>query len=330
VAYAPFSNSKVQLGREVTPGTSVAATAVWRGEFAMLMDDRERVIVQEQIGAFTQAERSYDGRYGATWAQPSTPLTFEQVLHILEAGIKTATPSGSGPYNYTYAYPFTGTSVNTIKTYTIRAGSATVSSDIRETEFSFVEDFELSGTYGEAWMMQSNWRGRQLTASSYTGALTVPTVEEAIFSKTNLYIDATGGTIGTTLKAGVLVGASVKVKTGLIPVPVANGQLYFHTYKWTQPEITFSLTVELEDTVGLVTAERAFYESHTVRLIRLSCAGTSDRAININIAGVYDSVGGYENSDGNTTVTLEGHVVASSADSLSFSVAVANNLAAVP
>lgn len=329
MAYAPFSNSKVQLGRETTPGTAVAATSVFRGKFSMLEDAREYKKVEEQIGAFTQAERTYAASLLGKWNMPSTELTFEQVLHILEGGCKTATPTGSNPYTYVYAYPYTGTSINTIKTYTIEAGSATVTGDVREMEFAFVESFEFSGKFGEAWMMQSNWIGRQLSASTFTAALSVPTVEEALFQKTALYIDATGGTIGTTVKAGTLMSASLKVKTGLVIVPVANGQLYFHTYKWTQPEMTFSITMELEDTVGLVAAERAFYESNTVRLFRLSCAGSGSKSFKLDFAGKYDKISDYNNDNGNTSVTFDGHVVASSTDSISLTATVINTLAAV-
>ena len=331
MAYGPFSNNVTNLGRESTAGTAVAATTIFRSPFSMSEDARERKIVEEQIGAFMQAERSYDASLLAKWAQPSTELTFEQVLHILEAGIKTATPSGAGPYVYVYNFPYTGTAVNTIKTYTIETGSATITGDAREMEYSFVEDFEFSGKFGEAWMMKSNWIGRQQSAPiTLTAGLTAPTVEEAIFQKTALTIDATGGTISTTAKAGVLLEASIKAKTGLVIVPVANGQLYFHTYKWTQPEITFSFKVELEDTVGLVTAERAFYKSNTVRLFGLSCAGSGTSIFNQQFAGKYDKISDYENSDGNTTVTFEGHVVASAADSISYTATVTNSLSAVP
>lgn len=330
MAYGPFSNNKIQLGRESTPGTAVAATTIWRGPFAMLEDGRDRKTVEEQIGAFMQAERTYDGKLLAKWGMPSAPLTFEQVLHILEGGVKTATPSGVGPYTYTYNYPYTGTSVNTVKTYTIEGGSATITGDVQKMEYSFVEEFEFSGKYGEAWMMQSNWLGRQLTQTSFTAALSVPTVEEVLFNKTQLYLDASGGTIGTTLKAGVLVEANVKVKTGLIVVPVANGQLYFQAYKWTQPEITFSLTVELEDTVGLVASERAIYAAGGTRLIRLKSLGGGSKSFQIDMAAKYDAIGNYDNNDGNTTVTLEGHAVASAADSLSFTTTVINTLSAVP
>ena len=115
----------------------------------MLEDTRERVIVEESIGSFITAERSYDGKLQAAWAQPSTPLTYEQVAHIFEAGIKTATPSGTGPYVRAYNYPYGGTTVPTIKTYTIETGSSVVAEDQYEMEYSIVESFEPPDLMGE-------------------------------------------------------------------------------------------------------------------------------------------------------------------------------------
>jgi hypothetical protein len=324
MAYAPFSNNYVQMAQEGTPGTSVPALHVWRGAFSMLEDSRTRVIVDEQIGTLFQPERSYDSMLMATWNQPDTPLTFEQILHILEAGVKTVTPTGAGPYVYAYTMPVTG-SFNTTKTYTIETGNVTVAGDQYEMAYGFVESFKLSGNPGETWMMGSVWKGRQMVQAAKTGSLTVPTVNEAPFAYTKLYIDATGGTIGTTQKTGVLMGAEVNVTTGLKAVPVGDGNLYFAATKWTKPEVTFSLTIELEDS-SVAATERGFYRSNTTRLIRLLCERSANLKLQIDLAARYDSISDYSNTDGNTTLTLNGHATLSSADSLSASFTITNNL----
>lgn len=292
----------------------------------MLEDTRERVIVSENVGTFMQAERSYDGKLEAAWAQPSTPMTYEQVAHIFEAGVKTATPTGTGPYVRTYNYPFGGTTVNTIKTYTIEAGSSIVGEDVYEMEYAFVESFELSGSFGESWNMSSNWIGRQMSEASFTSSLSLATVNECLFPHTKLYIDASGGTIGTTQATGVLMSASVNVTTGIQIVPVGDGNLYFAAHKWTQPEITYSLTLELEDS-SVVADQRDAYRADSVQLFRLNITDGT-RILNLDWAGKHDSVGDYTNSNGNTTVTFDGHTVASSTDSLSFTAALTNGVAA--
>lgn len=333
--YAQFSNNKVQLLREATAGTrqtTAAQGSVWRGPFAMLEDARERVIVDEQVGAFVSNERAYDSMLLAKWAQPSTELTTEQVCHILEAGVKTATPTGANPYVYAYAYPATGTAINTIKTYSIEAGNMIVAADTYYAEYGFVEEFEFSGKGNEAWMMQSNWIARQTTQAAFTAAVSTLAVTDMRFNNTALFIDATGGTIGTTQKTGVMMAASIKTKTGLIALPIGDGQLYFQAHKWAmKPEVSGSITIELEDGSVAVT-ERGFWRANggTMRLLRLKCTDSASNIFQFDGAIKYDTVGFYENSNGNTTLTLDWHAVPSSADTLFATWTVTNTRTTLP
>jgi hypothetical protein len=329
--YGPYSMNKIQLGRESAFGTAVAASTIWRGAFAMLEDASTRVIVDEQVGVLVQAERAYDSAYLGKLSMPATELTFEQLPHILEAGILTATP-GAGPgYSRAYAYPVDN-SVPTPKSYTIETFNNAADSDMLEMEGSLVEEFTLEAQAGQAWKVSANWFGRQVLPTTPTSLSTLVAVEDAMLPKTALYLDATGGTIGTTQRLGVLMGVSIKVTTGLVAVPVGDGQLYHTTYKWTKPEITYSITFELQkDTVSVVAAERAFRKSGAVRLIQLTCSGSgATKSMVIKLAGKHDVVGNYENSNGNTTVRLDGHAVYSSADSLFFSITVVNGVATLP
>lgn len=326
--YGSFTYNKLQLGRESTAGTAVAATDIWRGPFGDILDDRQRQIAEENVGLLVNAERSYDTRIGAMLTMPSTELTFEQVLHILEAGIKTATPvDNTGDYTYSYPFP-TGATPNAIKTYTIEAGNAYATGDVREMPYAFVEGFTLSGQEGEAWMMTANWRGQRVIESSFTGALSLQSVEEAIFNNTLLYIDASGGTIGSTQKAGVLVAASIEVDTGIRIVPVGDGNLYYTAHKFHRPSLNFTLTMELESG-NIFKTERDAFEADSIRLLRLSCDGTANRNLTVDISAKYDSVPGYQDSDGNTTIQIAGHAAYSSADSLFAQFDVTNLLDAV-
>lgn len=326
--YGGYPYSLVQLGRETTPGTAVAATSIWRGLFGSPEDTRKRVTSEEQIGVLVPAERSYDVALGATLAMPATELTYEQVCHILEAGVGTVTPTGTGTYVRRYAFPTDG-SVNTLKTYTIEAGNKLVSADVQEIPYCFVSEFELSGKAEEAWKMGATWMGQRLVGSSFTGSLALLEVSEAIFGNTKLYIDAGGGTIGTTQVLGVLMGATIRVKTGVVFVPAGDGVLYPTAHKFTKPEVTFSLTMELEQDTGVsrVATERGIFNSNGVRLIRLECPGLADREFIIDMAAKYDKIGSYENANGNTTVTIDGHAGFSTADDLFFEVEVTNLLA---
>lgn len=328
--YGSYTYNKVQLGRETTSGTAVAADIIWRGPFGDVEDARTRTIVEEQVGLLVPAERSYDAQIAAMISFPETEFTYEQAPHIFEAGIGAAATGGTtGAYTYTYAFP-TGTTPNTLRTYTIEAGNAIVTDDIREVEYCFVESFTLSGTQGEAWKIAANWRGRQVSETTFTSALSLAAVEEALFSNTSLYIDATGGTIGTTQETGVLVAASFDVTTGVVPVFVGDGQLYFSAHKFIRPTVNFTLTLELENDSDTVYTERGIYESDAVRLIRLDCPGASNRNLRIDGAYKYDQIGTYQDANGNTHVQLSGHAVYSSTDSLFWQTVITNALSALP
>lgn len=328
MSYGTFPFNKIQLGRESTAGTAVAATSIWRGPATDIADESSHEYAEEDVGILLPTDREYVPKKAARLALPETELTFEQILHVLEAGIKAATPTGTGPYVYTYTFP-TATTPNTIKTYTLETGNA-VAGDVNEMEYSFVEEFELSGAAGEAWKIASTWVGRQKTTTTFTGALTLATVEEALFGKTTLYIDATAGTVGTTAKAGVLTAAGVQVKTGVMPVWTADGQLYFYKHKFARPEVTFNFSLELENDTSILVAQRAAWVAKTLQLFQLKIAGAGTSEIKVNMAGKYTSFGEYQNEDGNTVVEASGKAVYSSADALFATIIVTNSEVSVP
>jgi len=322
---APYN--AVQLGREATPGTSVAATTIWRGPFGAPEDTRVRKIKEEDIGSLIPAEFHYDTRLGATLAMPAAELTYEQIAHILEAAIETVTPSGTG--TYTRAYDFPLTTARTIKTYTLEAGNTLVAADQVEIPYAFVSEFELSGTVEEAWMMSATWMGQRWVTASMTSALSVPAVEPALFGNTRFYVNDSGGTIGTTQVSGKLLECTIKCMSGIQFVPIGDGNLYPIAHKYVKPEITLTMTYELEQdgATSFVAAERAKWQNRQGRLVRLNVPGTSSRNFTIDMHMLYDKFGAYENSDGNTSVKIEAHCGYSATDTLFFTATVVNGVA---
>lgn len=330
MTYAPYKLGKIQIGRETTPGTSVAATKILAGASAMPSDERTRKSFDPQVGVLVPEEIIYDTFLLAKLAMPQRPLNFQQFPYTLDAGIKTVSPTGAGPYIYTYPMA-AGATPNSVKTYTIEAGNVAVASDNYKMEYSVVEEFALSANNGEEWMLSDNWFGRQLTQATMTAALAIPSgLEVATLARTKLFIDAVGGTVGTTQKSGVLMAADMKVKTGLVPVMVGDGNLYFAAIKNVKPEVTFSMTWELEDG-SLAAAERAFYRSNTRRLFKWQIEGATpaNAKIEITWAGRYDKFGDYQNSNGNTTIVVEGHADYDSAAALLWQCIVTNQVASL-
>jgi hypothetical protein len=196
---------------------------------------------------------------------------------------------------------------------------------------SFVEDFTLSGKAGRdgtSWMFQPNWMGQRLIPQAFTSALSAPSVEDAIFNNTTIAIDEPGGTMGATVKGGVLMAASFKVKSGWIGVPTADGSLFYTRIKYVVPDdqVTFDLTFELEDTLGLVAAERAKMNAGTVRLIELVTAGSSaNKNLKISLAALWTKFDPYGDEGGDVMVKASGKALISGSNY--FAIAVKNGLA---
>lgn len=297
--------SKSQLGREVTAGTPVAATSVWRG-IGRFEDQLKLVQAKENIGYLSGTDRAYIPELGGKYSMEAVEATFEQLPHILDAGIMVATGVKDGPgTDYIYTYNFPTTAQPTIKTYTIEDGD---DSGAEEMEYSFVSEFTLAGKARDAWMVSAEWQGRQLTPTTYTGALSVATVEEPLFSKTKLYIEAIGGTWGTTLKSNTLLEATLKYKTGLVPVFTGDGALYFSFHKCIGPEVTLDITFEHDATA---IAEKVNWRAKTPRLIQLKCEGAAPatpgttytvKTMIINLAGKWEKFDKIGESDGNDVI----------------------------
>lgn len=261
----------IKMGPEVTPGTAVAATTVYRAG-GTIEDKREVRHVAEDVGYISGLNRTYTPKYLAGLSMDAHEATYEQAGYVFASGIDgvvtgVADGVGSGKI-YDYAFPTTAK--KTIKTRTIEGGD---DQEAEEVEYCFVESFGLEGKPGEGLMFSGvEWTGRQAVVTTFTGAIAVPTVEDIPFSLGKLYLDAVGGTIGTTQLTNTWLGLSLSVKTGWIAKFTADGNKYFSFAKSTPPEITFDITFE-HDAVGQ--ARKVDWRAETARQIRMQWQGSA-------------------------------------------------------
>lgn len=324
----------IKLGRETTAGTAVAATTIWRG-MGTIEDQRETVFPAENVGYLSGLSRSYQPKLGAALSMDSIEATYEQICHVLEAGIKlvqTGAADGSGSGKI-YAYPLPVTAGNTTRTYTIEGGDNIAA---EEMEYSFVPEFTLDGEAGKALMISSSWVGRQVSTATFTASVALPTVEEILFSKCVLYADTVAGTIGATTQSNTLLKASIKVTTGLIPVYTGSGQLYYSFVKQTEPEVTMSITYEHD---SLSIAEKAFWVAGTPRQLRLKFTGSafttagtaySAKTFIIDMAGKWESFSKIDEQDGNDILTGTFRARYDSTAALFASITAVNALTSLP
>lgn len=329
---------KIQLGKESggAPGTPVAATTVWRG-MGLLEDQREIKHVDEEVGIALPTTRAYVPKLGAQITFDPIEATFQQLPYIFEAGVSIETPTQDGAgSDYIYAYAMPATAQNTIETYTIEGGDNQLA---QEVDYCFVESFKISGNAGEGVMMEATWRGRDVVDTTFTGALSVPTLvagDHIVFGGSNLYIDAVGGTIGTTEIASTLLSFELDVTTGLKAKWTNLGNDFDFVYF---DRGSFSATLKLVyEHNAAADAQRDLYEVATPRLIRLKFTGPavgtpgttySNKTFIINAAGIYTAMP-YGDVDGNATVEAEMQIGHDLTASQGLDFIVVNELSSLP
>lgn len=317
MAYAPEQTRKAQGGLETTPGTAVAATFIWPGPVEWINDESVQVEVEEDDGKFFPSGRNYVPRKGATWEMAETVATFETLPYVFCAAIEsvvTGTPdAGTGASGRIYQFDFGTNAGNTVKTLTWEVGDST---DVDEIEYSFVEEFTLSGAEGEGLMVSATWRGRQATDASFTaGQAKITPLEEIPFSTGAIWIDTT--TLGTSQKTGTWKGFSMNVDTGQKALWTGDGNAspYFSAVKADAPVITGEFTFE-HDATGLAEIDAA--KAGTLRFIRMKWEGSSfttagtvysKHTLKIDMKIMYDEIPMVDRDDGDDVVTLGWHAV---------------------
>jgi hypothetical protein len=294
---------RIQLGKETTPGTSVAATTLWRG-IGTIEDTLEVVHPEEDVGILGGTDRSYIPAVSGELEMEDTEATFEQLPYILEAGIDSQTPAQDGAgtlYIYTYTVPTT--TQGDWRTYTIEGGD-----DQQEEEmaYCFVKEFTLSGKAGEALMVSATWEGRQVAPSTFTGSLALPTVEEILFSKGKLFIDGAATFPATTQRLLTFLEMELKATTGLTSFKTGEGELYFSGVKRVMPEFVLDVTFEHDSTS---VAEKAAWRAGTTRSVRLDFTGSagtgttySNKKLLIDMLGKWEKFEKIGENDGNDIV----------------------------
>lgn len=315
---------RTQLGREVTAGTAVAATTYWTGPTTKT-DGSVITIVQEAIGQYADRGTTYLADLGVQGlTMENHPLNLEEILHIFEAGVDEVTPTGNDPYTYEYILPG-GSTDAAVQTYTIEAGDSV---QAEEMAYCIVTSFTISGGKNAALMAQANWQGRQWGTSTFTGALTVPTVEPIIFNTGALYLDDSGGTVGTTQVSSSFTSFTLTVQTGLGVFQTADGNLYFTAEKRINPSWTLAITAEHTSDWN-ISNERGNFRNRTMRLVQCDFTGTSSRQLTIDGAGIWTSFSDGD-ADGNAIINATMQGVNSSTDSLFLTTTIINGLASVP
>ena len=324
---------KIQLGKETTAGTVIAATAIWRG-IGTLEDMTVVTFPVEDVGILSGTDRAYIASEGGKLEMEDVEATFEQLPYIFEASIKAvhtgATDTGGS--GKVYVYPMATNAAPTINTYTIEGGD---NMGAEVMDYGYVESFKLSGKGGEAVKVSATWMGQAVAPQAFTGALSLVDVEEILFSKGVLYIDTAGGTIGTTTKSNTLMGMELDVPSGWRPIMAADGQIHFTGIKNVGPEPVLKITFE-HDANSI--AQKAAWKAGSRQKIRLNFSGSAlttagtftYKTLRIDGGGKWEKFDKIAEQDGNDVVTGTFRFRASAAGANPLTIAVVNQVTVLP
>ena len=331
MAYAFY---KIQAGKESSHGTACAATAKWMCyTLHPTVGDLSWVQPEEERGSLAAFFRAYAPQRQAELGDLEGDATFEDILYPLLMAVKGGvTPTQPDGTTNTYLWTFSPdlTSGNDPDTFTVEWGD-----DVQawESEYVFATSLTISGALGEAWKVAASLVGRQHTATTFTAGLSDRTVESCLMNLTKLYIDDSGGSIGSTQITGAFVDFEWRLPVHFVPFFTADGNKYFttHSEKKMAPEL--DLTLVLDNTTKTLLTTK--YTAGTGQLVRIAGIGSTieggyTKYIHIDGAYHINGIDELGESEGKTVVAMHLLGIYDSDWGKLFEIAVQNSVSTLP
>ncbi len=268
--------SRIQIGRETTPGTMVAATTILRVPAAYLSDDRTPEFVEEAVGIF-RTDRSVITAISASIDFADTSATPEQLPHFLAmlyGGPITGTADGTGSSGYRYITSIPTTAAPTNRTCTIEAGD---DYEIERAGYLKITELTLKGAGASSVMMSARGIAQRVERLTSFSTTTTPEVDDLVFGLSRLYLDPASGSFGTTAVNAQFKGFEITFSgmwerqyTGEASTTV--GPIWTFAV-FADYEIRGKLTLLHDPAVSGSGGLREHFRTQTPRLMRIDCIG---------------------------------------------------------
>ncbi len=280
--------STFQIGEETTPGTTVAATR----KMYFNIDDskltREREARPKRFA--TQSRANVRGMtLGSVVAggSISLPLSASEIVELLLMGISgDITPVGTGPdYLWTFTPGEAALDAATLEWYDGARGW--------KMGGTYVNKLQIAGAVNEETIVTAELYGMSLELATITAALSERTPDFIEGWETRLFVDAFGGTPGTTQVTGTLINWGITIENNL-------GRKFFAENTQNQggtPMGTLGISAKLtfEAAAAQSAAEFSNWDGVTKRLIRLDfgnnelIAGSDYKFVTVDIPGAWNA-----------------------------------------
>jgi hypothetical protein len=295
-------NGKIQIGKEATPGTAVAATRIMYTRDPVLSPNtitrgyKFATGTRDNRRAHTTGPQQPGGKFGMPL---SADEMIEWLLMSVQGGVTPSTPSGATLARLWDFRP--GSSVPDAATVEWHDGAR----PWREVG-AHINQLTIAGTEQGENLVTSDLFGRSFAQNALTGALAErsPTFVEGW--ETALYLDAFGVAPGTTRMSGLLLGWQVQFANALARKYFADNTKQARGIAIGEIDATAQLTFEGAPSQALT--EFANYEAPVKRVMRLVFGQNSQlESAPTNEIQTVAVVGGSP-SGGTFTLTYEGVV----------------------
>lgn len=250
--------SKFQYGKESTRGTAVAATKILAGaQVKGVPTDRQYQFIEDALGVRAASARSnaYELLVEDTLTLPA--CYYQALPLIFSCGLKgniTASEATPGQGDYLWTFTPSMTAANAPDTVTLEMGDDTQAYEI---EYVMFRNIKVSGEIAQDGgdspvQVEVEYFGRQVTATTFTGALTLPTMTTMNAKLARLYKDALWASKGTTELASTLRGFEFEIMTGIHPKFFGDANRYFSTHGEAILGAMLTLTLEGNSTADSI------------------------------------------------------------------------------
>lgn len=341
---------RVQIGIESTPGTAVAATSRWRGPGVTLEDDRQWEFVDEDVGILGGTGRKVMPYAQGNLALPDTPLTPEQFPYMLAFGFGgpitgSADGAGSTGFRYVTTIPTTSAPANN------RAGTFETGDDfeVERAAYGKVLEWSVKGVQQKPVMLSAKIQTQPVARlGAAFSATTLAELNDLLFFNSRIYLDAVGGTIGTTQITSQFLGFEITGKSTYAfkqtgEGPAAGTVPSYNLVVYVDHEISVKLTFEHDPAVDGSTGIKSLFRAGTPRLMRLDILGQTyatpgtgtlftggRRGVRFDLPLDFTKIPPLDEIEGNDIVTVEAMSRYNTTFGGSGTITVANELSALP
>ena len=298
----------LQVGKETTPGTAVAATQRVIGAATLTPEiDRYEETYPRGVRVMASPDDA-DVRKGSLLTMDAD-LDFEHVLVPLNCGLAKGTITRvappTTPATYTHAFQPSVTAAVLLHAFTaeVAVSDGSTKHYEREVAYGTVRSLTITWAANEMTKLAYEAFGRAEQSSALTPSLAVVAGRELIPSnRWTLAIDDTRAKLGATQITGIFRGGSLAITGGAEPKYTIDGRTDLDFTGLDTRNLTAELSLTLEHD-AVAAGEFAKWRSDDLRYIRLA-AVNGDKKIEIDLTAKFSEPPSFGDEDGIETLSF--------------------------